>query len=147
MGATRTSSSRQQITTASSPADHTRTPHIGCTPTSRRKRNADEKTSITSTSAKRTRVNGGDRPAIPTDPKDVIDLTGDSPVASPQKKTPNARTKQSPDEGIPERRGRVFRRKPPQTFLQRLNRATTQRCVVNPDQMSIPSLTVDDVFV
>ncbi|KAE8410187.1 hypothetical protein BDV36DRAFT_289779 [Aspergillus pseudocaelatus] len=130
MGTTRTSSSRQQITTASSPADHTRTPHIGSTPTSRRKRNADEKTSITSRSAKRTCIDSGDRPATPTDPKDVIDLTGDSPVASPQKKTPSARTKQSPDEGIPERRARVFRRKPPQTFLQRLNRATTQRMFV-----------------
>lgn len=71
----------------------------------------------------------------------MIDLTGDSPVASPQKKSRSA--KQSSGEGIPERRARVFRRKAPQTFLQRLNRATTQRCVVNPDNMSIPSLIVD----
>ncbi|KAB8257421.1 RING finger domain protein [Aspergillus pseudonomiae] len=127
MGTARTSSSRQQITTAPSPADHTRIPY---TSASKRKRNADEKASVASTSAKRNRRNGGDHPAIPTDPKDVIDLTSDSPVASPQKRTSSAKMKQSPGEGIPERRARVFRRKPPQTFLQRLNRATTQRMFV-----------------
>ncbi|GMF74931.1 unnamed protein product [Aspergillus oryzae] len=141
MGTTRTTSSRQQNTTTSSPADHTRTPQTGRTSTSNRKRTVDEKTSVISTSAKRTRRNEGDYTAVPTDPRNVIDLTGDSPVASPQKKSRSA--KQSSGEGIPERRARVFRRKAPQTFLQRLNRATTQRCVVNPDNMSIPSLIVD----
>ncbi|PIG84150.1 RING finger domain protein (Znf1), partial [Aspergillus arachidicola] len=128
MGTTRTTSSRPQITTTSSPADHTRTPHTGRTSTSNRKRKVGEKTSVVSTSAKRTRRNEDDYPAVPTDPRDVIDLTGDSPVASPQKKSPSA--KQSPGEDIPERRARVFRRKAPQTFLQRLNRATTQRMFV-----------------
>ncbi|KAB8214124.1 hypothetical protein BDV33DRAFT_183350 [Aspergillus novoparasiticus] len=128
MGTTRTTSSRPQITTTSSPADHTRTPHTGRTSTSNRKRKVDEKTNVVSTSAKRTRRNEGDYPAVRTDPRDVIDLTGDSPVASPQKKSLSA--KRSPGEGIPERRARVFRRKAPQTFLQRLNRATTQRMFV-----------------
>ncbi|KAE8310876.1 hypothetical protein BDV41DRAFT_566176 [Aspergillus transmontanensis] len=128
MGTTRTTSSRPQITTTSSPADHTRTPHTGRTSTSNRKRKVGEKTSVVSTSAKCARRNEDDYPAVPTDPRDVIDLTGDSPVASPQKKSPS--TKQSPGEDIPERRARVFRRKAPQTFLQRLNRATTQRMFV-----------------
>ncbi|QMW29680.1 hypothetical protein G4B84_005015 [Aspergillus flavus NRRL3357] len=128
MGTTRTTSSRQQNTTTSSPADHTRTPQTGRTSTSNRKRTVDEKTSVISTSAKRTRRNEGDYTAVPTDPRNVIDLTGDSPVASPQKKSRSA--KQSSAEGIPERRARVFRRKAPQTFLQRLNRATTQRMFV-----------------
>ncbi|EIT78275.1 hypothetical protein AFCA_005793 [Aspergillus flavus] len=128
MGTTRTTSSRQQNTTTSSPADHTRTPQTGRTSTSNRKRTVDEKTSVISTSAKRTRRNEGDYTAVPTDPRNVIDLTGDSPVASPQKKSRSA--KQSSGEGIPERRARVFRRKAPQTFLQRLNRATTQRMFV-----------------
>ncbi|KAE8371561.1 RING finger domain protein [Aspergillus bertholletiae] len=126
MGATKPTSSKQQNTTTPLPAVGTR--HI-CTP--KRKRNVHEQTTITSTSAKRTCRNRSDHPVASPGMKAVIDLTGDSPVTSLLPiETPRAKIKPSPDEGKPERRARVFRRKAPQTFLQRLNRAMTQRMFV-----------------
>jgi hypothetical protein len=51
-----------------------------------------------------------------------IDLTGDSPrVLKSRKRTA------SEDAAAPERRARRFRRAPPQTYLDKLDRATTQR--------------------
>ncbi|KAN0085156.1 hypothetical protein V8E54_001623 [Elaphomyces granulatus] len=63
---------------------------------------------------------------------EVIDLTGDddpvpATIPSPSKK--RKRTASS-DAAVPERRARRFRRAPPQTYLEKLARATTQRMYV-----------------
>ncbi|KAB8228462.1 RING finger protein [Aspergillus alliaceus] len=125
MGVTSRKPSCQQIMASSSPAGH-----LSRTSTAKRKRSTDEKTSVTSTSAKRTRRKEGSHVTASTNSVEVIDLTGDSPVAGPHKIVKSAKAKQSPDAGKSERRARVFRKHPPQTFLQRLNRATTQRMFV-----------------
>ncbi|KAE8350111.1 hypothetical protein BDV28DRAFT_159905 [Aspergillus coremiiformis] len=128
MGTSRVTSSSQQIATSSSTASHTRTSHLSPPSTSKRKRAGDDKTNVASISSKRTRRQGDGHVAASTDYMEVIDLTGDSPTPSPRKKTKSAKTTHS--EERPERRARVFRTRPPQSFLQRLNRALTQRMFV-----------------
>jgi hypothetical protein len=70
-----------------------------------------------------------------TETNEVTDLTGSSSVVRPCKKTKSTTTKQSSGEGTPERRARVFRKRPPKAFLDRLSRATTQRYAVEREDL------------
>lgn len=64
---------------------------------------------------------------------EVVDLTGDSPTATPvtKKQRTTTKAKASPSELIlsPEKRAKRFRSHPPQAFLERKHRAMTQRFV------------------
>ena len=60
---------------------------------------------------------------------DVIDLTGEEANVIPTKKTKTKTPKSKVSEGTdPERRIRPFRKHPPKSYLDRLERATSQRC-------------------
>lgn len=59
---------------------------------------------------------------------EVVDLTGDEPEDNVMVKKPrrSPRSKKT-SEPVPERRARMFRKHPPNTYLQRLERVRTQR--------------------
>lgn len=59
---------------------------------------------------------------------EVVDLTGDEPEDSVMVKKPRRSPKsKKSSEPVPERRARMFRKHPPNTYLQRLERVRTQR--------------------
>ncbi|TPR03486.1 hypothetical protein CAN33_000375 [Aspergillus niger] len=126
MGVTRTTPSRQQHASASTPTDAraTRSRAVASTPTSSRKRKANDQNVTLSTSSKKSRRSA---PNVPTkDSVEVVDLTGETP--SPPKK--RARAPASYDEPAPERRLRRFRSHPPSSYLDRAARALSQRMFV-----------------
>lgn len=126
MGVTRTTPSRQQHASASTPTDAraTRSRAVASTPASSRKRKATEQSVTPDTSSKKSRRSAPSRPT--QDPVEVIDLTGDTP--SPARR--RARAPASYDEPAPERRARRFRTHPPSTYLDRAARALSQRYAV-----------------
>ncbi|GFN12819.1 RING finger protein [Aspergillus tubingensis] len=126
MGVTRTTPSRQQHASASTPTDAraTRSRAVASTPASSRKRKTTEHSVTPSTSSKKSRRSAPSRPT--QDPVEVIDLTGDTP--SPARR--RARAPASYDEPTPERRARRFRTHPPSTYLDRAARALSQRMFV-----------------
>ncbi|KAL1965096.1 hypothetical protein VTN77DRAFT_6009 [Rasamsonia byssochlamydoides] len=120
MGATRTatSSNRQSAMTKSSSAPTSSNILVENVSASR-KRSSNEQ----SGSSKRRRTDAGN----PSKPIEVIDLTDDSVTTTPTKN----KAKRTPSsKETPERRARMFRRKPPQSYLEKLARATTQRMFV-----------------
>ncbi|GLA34623.1 hypothetical protein AnigIFM63309_008035 [Aspergillus niger] len=126
MGVRRTTPSRQQHASASTPTDAraTRSRAVASTPTSSRKRKANDQNVTPSTSSKKSRRSA---PNVPTkDSVEVVDLTGETP--SPPKK--RARAPASYDEPAPERRLRRFRSHPPSSYLDRAARALSQRMFV-----------------
>lgn len=100
---------------------------------SKRKHEDDDRNP--STPPKRARRKSTTQPNVPLSSAEVVDLTGSSPVATPVKK--NSRVSQDENENddeywrnaTPERRERRFRARPPRSYLERLQRARTQRCV------------------
>lgn len=97
---------------------------------------------MSSTKRKRTAASDNEAPVAPAEsprkranntqraPVEVIDLTGDAPEPEPepkpkkQKQAPKARKAEKSQE---ERRLKMFRKHAPQTYLEKLARATSQR--------------------
>jgi len=61
---------------------------------------------------------------------EVIDLTGDDDPVPATIPSPSKKRKRTASSDVPERRARRFRHAPPQTYLEKLARATTQRMYV-----------------
>ncbi|KAL5363932.1 hypothetical protein BJX96DRAFT_167883 [Aspergillus floccosus] len=90
----------------------------------------------TSTPPKRAHRKSTTQSNVASSSAEVVDLTGSSPAGTPVKK----KSRVSPDEGedeeeywrnaTPERRERRFRARPPRSYLERLQRARTQRMYV-----------------
>ncbi|GES62666.1 RING finger domain protein [Aspergillus terreus] len=115
------------------PRPQPRNPRAAST-ASKRKHEDDDRNP--STPPKRARRKSTTQPNVPSSSAEVVDLTGSSPAATPVKK--KSRVSQDADEdedeywrnATPERRERRFRARPPRSYLERLQRARTQRMYV-----------------
>lgn len=94
---------------------------------SSKKRALSEDEPTSSVLDKPSRKRRATRAATTSDHADVIDLTGEETNVITKKKTKIPKGKEY-EENASERRIRPFRKHPPKSYLDRLARATSQRC-------------------
>lgn len=134
IGAPTSSHYGRDPTTTTPPTMRTRATNYNASAssTTKRKRTAAGGNDARVDPEKSTQKRGKNHHGMPLESSvEVVDLTGDEPEDSAVVKKPRRSPKSKKlSEPVPERRARMFRKHPPNTYLQRLERVRTQRQVV-----------------